>query len=125
MYRTGTFAAHADAFGMKQTAMTIACQHTLHTVLVTVSRLMAPVSPFMSDAIHRNLEGESVHMADWPEAGGVDSEIIETMALVRELAETGRRIRVDADGDRDFLVLKAGLLAVPICQHSMKSLQKN
>ena len=58
---------------------------------------MAPVSPFMSDAIHRNLEGESVHMADWPEAGEVDSEIIETMALVRELAETGRRIRVDAD----------------------------
>ena len=75
----------------------LACQHTLHTVLVTVSRLMAPVSPFMSDAIHRNLDGLSVHMADWPEAGEVDSEIIETMALVRELAETGRRIRVDAD----------------------------
>tara|TARA_Y100000768_G_scaffold326938_1_gene264442 strand:- start:60 stop:884 length:825 start_codon:yes stop_codon:yes gene_type:complete len=58
---------------------------------------MAPVSPFMADAIHRNLEGESVHMADWPEAGDIDSNIIETMALVRELAETGRRIRVDAD----------------------------
>ena len=70
---------------MKQTSDDkLACQHTLHTVLVTVSRLMAPVSPFMSDAIHGNLEGESVHMADWPEAGEVDSEIIETMALVRE-----------------------------------------
>ena len=75
----------------------LACQHTLHKVLVTVSRLIAPVSPFMSDSIHRNLEGESVHMADWPKAEEVDSEIIETMALVRELAETGRRIRVDAD----------------------------
>jgi len=75
----------------------LACQHTLHTVLVTVSRLIAPVSPFMSDAIHRNLEGESVHLADWPEAGKIDSEVIQTMALVRELAETGRRIRVDAD----------------------------
>ena len=51
----------------------------------------------MSDAIHRNLEGSSVHLADWPTAGDINTEIIETMALVRELAETGRRIRVDAD----------------------------
>jgi isoleucyl-tRNA synthetase len=75
----------------------LACQHTLHTVLVTISKLMAPVSPFMSDTIHRNLVGTSVHLADWPEAGEVDTKILETMILVRELAETGRRIRVDAD----------------------------
>ncbi|MBT4982364.1 MAG: class I tRNA ligase family protein, partial [Euryarchaeota archaeon] len=75
----------------------LACQHTLHTVLVTISRLMAPVSPFMPDTIHRNLMGTSVHLADWPESGDIDSEILETMTLVRELAETGRRIRVDAD----------------------------
>ena len=75
----------------------LACQHTLHKVLVTVSRLMAPVSPFMSDTIHRNLEGTSVHLADWPEAGEVNADILQTMTLVRELAETGRRIRVDAD----------------------------
>ena len=75
----------------------LACQHTLHTVLVTVSRLMAPVSPFMSDAIHRNLEGESVHMADWPEAGNIDSEIIDNMEIVRELEENGSRIRVDEE----------------------------
>ena len=36
-------------------------------------------------------------MANWPAAGEIDTEIIETMALVRELAETGRRIRVEAD----------------------------
>ena len=75
----------------------LACQHTLHKVLVTVSKLMAPVSPFMSDTIHRNLEGVSVHLADWPEADEVNNDVIETMTLVRELAETGRRIRVDAD----------------------------
>jgi len=51
----------------------------------------------MSDEIHRNLEGVSVHLADWPDAGDIDSELIEAMDLVRELAETGRRIRVDAD----------------------------
>ncbi len=75
----------------------LACQHTLHTILVTVSRLIAPVSPFMSDEIHRNLTGVSVHLADWPEPGAVDSDVLNAMEVVRELAETGRRIRVDAD----------------------------
>ena len=75
----------------------LACQHTLHQILVTVSKLIAPVSPFMADVIYRNLEGTSVHLADWPEAGESDDELIANMELVRELAETGRRIRVDAD----------------------------
>ena len=75
----------------------LSCQHTLHEVLVTVCKLIAPVSPFMSDSIFRNLTGTSVHLADWPESGPVDSDLIQTMELVRELAETGRKIRVDAD----------------------------
>ena len=82
-----------------------ACQHTLHEVLLVVCRLMAPVSPFMSDHIYRSLTGSSVHLADWP----VGSEIVERslpnrdfgleqeMALVRSLAEAGRRIRVDSN----------------------------
>ena len=75
----------------------LACQHTLHKILVTVSRLIAPVSPFMSDEIHRNLTGVSVHMADWPQPESVNQEVLQAMEIVRELAETGRRIRVDAD----------------------------
>ena len=51
----------------------------------------------MSDSIFRNLTGTSVHLADWPESKPVDSDLIQTMELVRELAETGRKIRVDAD----------------------------
>jgi isoleucyl-tRNA synthetase len=75
----------------------LACQQTLHQVLVTLCRLMAPISPFISDSIHRNLVGDSVHFADWPLAGEIDEDIIARMALVRELAETGRKIRVDAN----------------------------
>ena len=80
-----------------------ACQHTLHEVLLLVCRLMAPVSPFMPDEIHRALAGSSVHLADWP----VGSQIVEAslpprdysleqqMELVRTLAESGRRVRVE------------------------------
>ena len=98
----------------------LACQNTLHEVLTILCRLVAPVSPFMVDIIHRNLAGTSVHQADWPlgtpgslEGATADSwdqkaakatatlppqdlGLEEQMALVRELAETGRRIRVDA-----------------------------
>ncbi len=46
---------------------------TLHATLLTVSRLLAPFAPFLSDALHRALLpckagalGASVHLADWP-----------------------------------------------------------
>src|SRR5262249_53143116 len=35
---------------------------TLHEVLVSVCRLLAPISPFVTDWIHRELTGESVHL---------------------------------------------------------------
>ena len=81
-----------------------ACQHTLHEVLCTVSKLMAPVSPFMSDRIHYDLTGISVHMTDWPMGSDLvekdlppqDLELEKQMAIVRNLTETGRRIRVDS-----------------------------
>ena len=82
-----------------------ACQHTLHEVLCTVSKLMAPISPFMSDRIHHDLTGESVHMADWPLGSSLvekslppqDLDLEQKMSLVRTLTETGRRIRVDSN----------------------------
>ena len=82
-----------------------ACQHTLHEVLCTVSKLMAPISPFMSDRIHHDLTCESVHMADWPLGSSLvekslppqDLDLEQKMSLVRTLTETGRRIRVDSN----------------------------
>ena len=77
-----------------------ACQHTLHEVLSIVSRLMAPIAPFMSDKIHNDLTGTSVHMADWPFDGNLSSQDLDLeqqMSVVRSLAETGRKIRVDVN----------------------------
>ena len=82
-----------------------ACQHTLHEVLLIVCRLMAPISPFMPDQIHRVLTGHSVHLADWPTGSELverdlpdrDFGIEQEMPLVRSLAEAGRRIRVESN----------------------------
>ena len=52
------------------------CQNTLHEVLLIACRLMAPVSPFVSDAIHR-ADWVFYSLADWP----VGSDIIEVPFL--------------------------------------------
>jgi isoleucyl-tRNA synthetase len=53
----------------------IAAYQTLYTCLSTIAKLMAPVSPFFSDWLYRNLneatakeDHESVHLADFPQA---------------------------------------------------------
>ena len=112
-----------------ESADKLACQQTLHEVLVTVCRLMAPVAPYMADEIHRNLLGDSVHMANWPlgTPGDIrqidptyepwtvqslpdrDEALEERMSLARALAEAGRRVRVEA-GRRQRLPCQAGWL---------------
>ncbi|DAC19565.1 MAG TPA: hypothetical protein D7H90_01905 [Candidatus Poseidoniales archaeon] len=118
----------------------LACQHTLHEILVTLCRLIAPVSPFMVDTIHRNLTGETVHTASWPlgtpgstEGATADSwneDLVEAtaelppqdldlereMELVRELAETGRRIRIDAQRRQRLPCAEGWIVAGPDLQ---------
>jgi isoleucyl-tRNA synthetase len=45
----------------------LAAYQTLHTVLVELAKLIAPVTPFLAEVIYRPLaSGESVHLADYP-----------------------------------------------------------
>ncbi|MFQ5702785.1 MAG: isoleucine--tRNA ligase [Gemmatimonadales bacterium] len=69
---------------------------TLYEALTTVSRLLAPAAPFLSDAIHRQLHGESVHLAKFPESRGRHLERLDrAMDAVRTLASLARRARED------------------------------
>ncbi len=70
---------------------------TLYEALVVAARLLAPAAPFLSDAIHRGLTGESVHLASFPESRNrVDPELDAAMAAVRRLASLARAAREDA-----------------------------
>lgn len=70
---------------------------TCHGILVTISKLLAPFTPFISEEIYRNLTGgESVHLEKWPKAEKltVDEEkIIAGMKFVREIVEKGHAQR--------------------------------
>ncbi len=74
---------------------------TLHYVLVRLCQLLAPWSPFTSEKMYRELaQGmelpASVHLTDWPEAGKVDTEVIEQMALARSIVNEGLAQRAAA-----------------------------
>lgn len=72
----------ADDEKDKQAAMTM-----LRHVLLELSKLMAPFTPFIAEKIYRDLGGEkeSVHLEDWPEGGEVDMGILEEMGLARSI----------------------------------------
>jgi len=68
---------------------------TLHEVLVVSCRLLAPFAPFVTDWMHRELTGESVHMAPYlrPEPFASKPELEEAMGEIRTLATLGRAAR--------------------------------
>jgi isoleucyl-tRNA synthetase len=68
---------------------------TLAEALATVSRLMAPVTPFLADWLHRAIRGESVHLARFPEPDPSlrDPELERGMEAVRTMASLGRAAR--------------------------------
>src|SRR2546430_1418684 len=67
---------------------------TLHEVLVTAARLLAPRAPFIADLLHRALTGTSVHLAPFPaDQGRREPELLEAMAAHRRLASLARAAR--------------------------------
>ncbi|RLL66382.1 isoleucine--tRNA ligase [Streptomyces sp. Z26] len=82
-----------------------AALRTLHDTLETVTRLMAPLVPFISERVWQDLvvpvvpgAPESVHLADWPvpDLDAVDPELSGDMLLVRRLVELGRATRAES-----------------------------
>ncbi len=69
---------------------------TLYDVLTTLSKLMAPFTPFITEEIYKNLTGkESVHLADYPEVDKklIDSDLSEKMESARKIVEAGLSAR--------------------------------
>ena len=68
---------------------------TLHEALRTVALLIAPVTPFVSDWLHRALTGRSSHTEPFPEAdpARIDEELEMHMTHVRSLSTLARSAR--------------------------------
>ena len=72
---------------------------TLHYVLVCLSYLLAPFTPFLAEELYHNLTGddESIHLKDWLPAGAVNEQVLADMARTRELINTGLSLRMKQD----------------------------
>jgi isoleucyl-tRNA synthetase len=78
---------------------------TIHFILITLSKLLAPFTPFISEVIYKNLtKEESVHLSEWPErtengepacrqAGRRTENVMVEMELVRKICELGHAER--------------------------------
>ena len=72
---------------------------TTYDVLVGISKMIAPIVPFISEEIYTKLTNEySVHTSDFPkyEMDKINPEIERKMDLVRDLISSGRYVREEA-----------------------------
>ena len=78
---------------------------TLHDTLDVVTRLMAPLAPFISERVWQDLvvaavpgAPASVHLSDWPlvDEAAIDQSLGKAMNLTRRLVELGRSARSEA-----------------------------
>ena len=71
---------------------------TLDEVLTVTCRLLAPFAPFITDWVHRELTGSSVHLAAYtrPHPGTIDLDLERAMSHIRTLATLGRAAREEA-----------------------------
>ena len=77
-----------------------ACYNTLYSVLIILSKLLAPFVPFIAEEIYTNLTGdESVHLTDWPK---FDQELInekleEEIIKARQIVESVHALRKQSE----------------------------
>lgn len=89
---------------------------TLHYVLVRLSIVLAPFTPFLAEELYQKLTGgESVHLLDWPQEGHIDPEATQQMALLRHIINIGLSLRAE----------KGIKVRQPLAAATIKSLYKN
>jgi len=83
----------------------LAAYITLYGCLVTLSKLLAPFTPFIAEEMYRNLvcsvdskAVESVHLADFPvsDRTQIDAELVEATRLAMTVCSLGRAARAKA-----------------------------
>jgi isoleucyl-tRNA synthetase len=76
----------------------------LYHILITTTKMLAPLTPFLSEEIYQNLvrsvdksSPESVHLTDFPIANAdlIDEKLEEDMLLLRRVTEIGLSVRAE------------------------------
>ncbi len=98
---------------------------TLYEVLVTFTKVLAPVLPFMSETLYQNLvcemgqmhaQEDSVHLCDFPlaDAAKINTQLEKDVAVVRQVVRMGRALR-----EKYRIKTRQPLLSVTIVTHDV------
>ena len=70
---------------------------TMYSVLIEISKLLAPISPFTAEIIYQELkktsDPESVHLSQWSKAGAFSQSVIDSMERSRKIVSDALEIR--------------------------------
>jgi isoleucyl-tRNA synthetase len=93
---------------------------TLHRCLEVIAMLSAPIAPFFSDRLYRDLKGTSVHLSDWPkhDESLIDTELEQRTALAQKLTSLVLSIR-KKEGHRVRQPLQK--ILVPVTDTAMRT----
>lgn len=72
------------------------CLSVLYGVLVTYCKLFAPIAPFITEEMFKNLTGDSsVHLSDFPKGDKelLNEQLLKDMKIVRQIVEIGHSKR--------------------------------
>jgi len=93
---------------------------TLQRCLEVIAMLSAPIAPFFSDRLYRDLTGSSVHLSDWPkhDEAAIDVELEQRTALAQKLTSLVLSIR-KKEGHRVRQPLQK--MMVPVTDATMRT----
>ena len=113
-WRSSKGAAGAEDDGDKNDAY-----RTLHYVLVRLSYILAPFTPFLAEELYHNLTGddESIHLKDWLPAGEINRAILRDMNALRVAVNDGLSKRA-AEGIKVRQPLASAKLVSTISQNT-------
>ncbi len=84
---------------------------TLHYILIYLSQLLAPFTPFLAEELYQKMTGkeESVHLLDWPKTGEINTEILEEMAHTRKIITDALALRMQKSDTEDQIKIRQPL----------------
>ncbi|MBR2766487.1 isoleucine--tRNA ligase [Candidatus Saccharibacteria bacterium] len=99
------FSKNDDAEDKKQAFI------TLHYVLIYLSKLLAPFTPFLTEELYQKMTGkeESVHLLEWPKSGIIDQKILDNMARTRQIITDALALRMQKSETEEQIKIRQPL----------------
>ena len=84
---------------------------TLYYVLVYLSKILAPFTPFLAEELYQKVTGSasSVHLEKWPQSGAVDNVILEQMSRTRQIITDALALRMQKSDTEDQIKIRQPL----------------